>query len=150
MSARAMPDAVFTAAASVITAIIAALITYSLTRRREHEADWRKLKFGQYQELLLAMSGIVEGRSTPEAQARYSDAVNSMSLVSPVPVLRALRDFQDQISCKNTARSQEGHDRCLNALLRAMRADMDPNGAFAAEDFEFRLINAPQPSVGEA
>jgi len=39
-----------------------------LARRREHEADWRKLKLGQYQEFILALSGVVRERATPEAQ----------------------------------------------------------------------------------
>ena len=84
---------VFTALISFVTAIAVTIITYVLTRRREHEADWRKLKFSQYQELLLALSGITEGRSTAEAQARYSDAVNSMALVAPTQVVRALQAF---------------------------------------------------------
>lgn len=134
---------VLTAAGSVGSGIMVAIITYLLTKRREREAEWRKLKFGQYQELLLAMSGIAEGRSTPETQARYADAFNSMSLVAPESVLMALRNYQDEISCRNTTRSLDEHDRLLNALLRAMRADMFPRKTAGARDFEFRLITTP-------
>ena len=71
------------ALASAVTAILAVIVTYILTKRREHEADWRKLKFAQYQEFVLALSGIVDERATSVSQARYSDAVNSMALVAP-------------------------------------------------------------------
>jgi hypothetical protein len=131
------------AAGSIGSGVIVAIITYLLTRQREREAEWRKLKFGQYQELLLAMSGIAEGRSTPETQARYADAFNSMSLVAPRPVLTALRDYQDEISCRNTARSLDEHDRLLNVLIRAMRADIFSEKKAAAREFEFRLITTP-------
>jgi len=138
-----MLTAIIAAAFSVVTAIVVAIITYVLTRRREREADWRKLKFGQYQEYLLALSGIVEGRSTPEAQARYSDAFNSMLLVASAPVLRALQDFQNENRCSNPNRSPEKHDRLLNVLLRAMRADMLPNGARDLEELQVYLITVP-------
>lgn len=143
-----METVAFTVAGSAVTAAVVAVITYLLTKRREHEADWRKLKFGQYQELLAAMSGITEGRSTPEAQARYSDAVNSMSLVASPSVLRALHAFQSEISCQNTKRSLEKHDHLLGALIRAMRSDMLPRGSRDADDIEFRLITTPQEITG--
>jgi Zn-dependent protease with chaperone function len=90
--------AVISLSAAIIVAFVTAVITYLLTRRREHEADWRKLKFGQYQEFVLALSEIVELQSTHEKQVRYANAVNSMSLVAPISVLNALRQFQDEIS----------------------------------------------------
>ena len=55
-------------------------------------------KLAQYQEVVLALSGIVEGRATPEGQRRYTDAANSMALIASPPVLKALRRFQAEIS----------------------------------------------------
>ena len=49
---------------SACAAIGAVIVTYILTKRREHEADWRKFKFFQYQEFVLALPGIVN-RSPP-------------------------------------------------------------------------------------
>lgn len=131
------------AAISGATAILAVVVTYTLTKRREHESDWRKLKFSQYQEFVLALSGIVNERSTPEAQARYSDAVNSMGLIAPMNVLRALSAFQAEISMRNQNRSDERHDELLDPLFREMRADVHPHRPTDDEDYLFKLLGVP-------
>lgn len=137
-----------TAGVSAVSAIIAVIITYVLTKRREHEADWRKLKFGQYQEFVLALSGTVRERATPEAHCRYADAVNSMSLVAPVRVLSALNAFQAEITYINNQRSDERHDELLAALLRAMRADIHPGHLAGDKSFPFRLLSIPPDAQG--
>lgn len=68
---------------------------------------------------------------------------DSMSLVAPASVLQALHNFQGEISCRNTRRSPEEHDRLLNILIRAIRADMRPREERYVGDFEFRLITTP-------
>jgi hypothetical protein len=35
--------------------------SFRLAKKREHEANWRKLKFGQCQEFVLTLSGIAIG-----------------------------------------------------------------------------------------
>mgnify|MGYP003362632213 CR=1 FL=1 len=132
-----------TAIVSTLTAIVVAILTSVLTRRRELEGDWRKLKFAQYQEFILGLSGIVDGRSTPDAQRRYSDAVNSMSLVASSSVLRAMRAFQKEISFANQERSNEAHDRLLNDLFRALRNDIYPRKHERDADFNFGLLGVP-------
>lgn len=134
-----------TAAGSITTAIIVAIVTYALTRRREHEAEWRKLKFSQYQELLLALSGIVEDRATPEAHVRYADACNSLNLAASWRVLRALRDFQAYTRGEREAKNLDAHDRFLSVLVREMRADLFTKGTTDVRDFQFRLITTPPP-----
>jgi hypothetical protein len=131
------------AVASAPVAIIAVVVTNWLARRREHEADWRKLKFAQYQEFVLALSGIVNERSSREGQARYSDAVNSMALIAPMDVLKALTAFQSEISYMNKTRSQESHDRLLDPLFRAMRADIHPRHAREPAEHTFKLLGIP-------
>jgi hypothetical protein len=137
---------IITAGASAVTAIVAVIITYVLTKKREHEADWRRLKFSQYQEFILALSGIVRGRSTSEGHSRYADAVNSMALVAPLKVLSALKAFQKEISYTNNQRSDERHDQLLNVLLRAMREDIQPNRLSSDASFSFRLLAPPPDS----
>jgi hypothetical protein len=132
-----------TAGVSAGSALISVVITYILTRRREHEADWRKLKLGQYQEFILALSGIVSGRATPESHRRYADAVNSMALIAPPGVLKALRKFQLEISYINNNRSDEHHDQLLDVLLREMRRDIEPNPISVGADFSFHLFGLP-------
>ncbi len=82
---------VFSAVLWFAGGLLGAVLTYILTGRKEHAADWRKLKFEQYREFILALSGIVEGRSTDAAQLRYADAANAMMLVAPASVYQALQ-----------------------------------------------------------
>jgi len=145
-----MPDALLTvsltAGISSLTAVVVVIITNALAQKREHEADWRKLKFSQYQEYILALSGIVEGRATPEAHRRYADAFNCMTLAASRSVLSALRAYQAEISYANTSRNREAQDRALNALFRAMRADVHPMLLGGDDEAvpDFMLLNAPE------
>lgn len=136
---------ILTAGISAGAAILAALLTAALTRRREHEGDWRRLKLARYQEFVLALSGVVAGRSSSEAHRRYADAVNSMALVSPRKVLLSLRAFQNEISYMNAGRTDTEHDRTLNELFHAMRDDVWP-GRADDQGFEFRLLGVPPSS----
>jgi hypothetical protein len=131
-----------TTLATGVTAIIAVFVTYILTKKREHAGDWRKLKLEQYQEFVLALSGVVRERPTPDSQRRYADAVNSMMLIAPLAVLKALRAFQDEISYVNNERTQERHDQLLDALFRAMRQDVHPTKP-EETSFDFRLLGLP-------
>jgi hypothetical protein len=131
-----------TAIVTAASAILAVIITYVLSKRREHEGDWRKLKLEQYREFVLAPSGVVRERATPKAQRRYADAVNSMILVAPVAVLTRLQEFQNEISHANQARSDERHDELLSALFRAMRQDVHPS-RLEERSFDFRLLGFP-------
>lgn len=93
---------------------------------------------------VLALSEIVEGQSTHEKQVRYANAVNSMSLVAPISVLSALRQFQDEISYRNKNRSDERHDFVLNILFNALRDDVHPSQFARSDGFKFILL-APPP-----
>jgi hypothetical protein len=134
-----------TAAVSAATTLLAIVITYVLTKRREHEADWRKLKFSQYQELVLALSGIVPERTSQETQSRYADAVNSMALVAPLAVLDALAAFQAEISYSNRHNRavNDRHDELLGVLFRAMRHDIQPSHTSDDSAFPFHLLTIP-------
>lgn len=125
------------------TAILAVIVTAYLTRRREHEADWRKLKLAQYQQFIVTLSGIIEGRSTPDAMRQYTDTANAMLLIAPIPVLKALRAFQGEISYTNPNRTQEAHDRLLNVLLREIRKDIHPSSLDDDPAFSFWFQGLP-------
>jgi hypothetical protein len=140
-----MSTLVVTSVITALTAIIAVFVTYVLTKKREHEGDWRKIKLGQYQEFVLALSGVVRERATPDAQRRYADAVNSMMLIAPRAVLVCLQAFQDEISYVNKGRTDERHDRRLQELIRAMRQDVHPS-KLQDGNFPFRLLGLPPPS----
>ncbi|HKO17365.1 MAG TPA: hypothetical protein VJU82_00610 [Acidobacteriaceae bacterium] len=88
---------------SAATAIVLAVAGFTLTRRRDRELEWRKLKLERYQEYVASLSGIVGRRSTPEGQARYSDAFNGLVLVAPAPLLKTLYAFHAEQRINNPA-----------------------------------------------
>jgi hypothetical protein len=121
-------------------------ITYWLTKRREHETVWRELKLKHYQTYMVALSAVVGDRATLENRARYADAANTLSLVAPPAVLRALYEFQDEISLKSEARDRTRHDVKLTALMKAMRSDAQ--GPLATNEdtkLSFRLFASGPP-----
>lgn len=120
-------------------------MSYLFNKRREREAEWRRLKLDHYKEYVTALSGVVGHRSTDVSQTRYSDAVNLMTLVAPPPVLKALYEFQDEIRISNTTKSAQRHDATLAALLRSIRTDVHPVKP-NDEGIVFRLMDAPPAS----
>jgi hypothetical protein len=93
----ATSPAEFSIAISALTALLVAVVTSVLSRRRESEADWRKLRFEQYQEFVQALSNVVGGRETVDAQRRYADSVNALLLVAPIEIIVKLEKFQKEI-----------------------------------------------------
>jgi hypothetical protein len=87
--------AILTTAASALTARVAIVVTNFFARRREQEADWRKLKLKQYQKLILTFSGIEKSRYTQESVRDFTDAVNAIALVGSPLVLKALKLYLD-------------------------------------------------------
>lgn len=144
-----MMNLLITTGVSAATALIAVVVTNVLTRRREHEADWRKLKLAHYQQFVAALSAITEGRCTSDAMRQYTDAVNAMSLIAPMGVLNALMSFQEETSYKNDKRNAAEHDRLLNLLVRAIRADIQPSHLRDDPEFKFMLLGLP-PEMQQA
>lgn len=134
---------IISAVAALLAAILTATLTAVLTKRRERDADWRKLRLAQYQEYIAALSGIVEGRSSVEAHRRYADAVNSLLLVAPEAVLRARDAFLIRNSVSQAPLPREEHDRLLTVLLRAMRRDVHPR-THVSKSYAF-FLQAPPP-----
>jgi hypothetical protein len=139
-----MNATILVAVISGAAALAVAALSYAFNKRREREADWRKLKLDHYKEYVTALSGVVGERSTAQSQARYSDAVNLMTLVAPPVVLEALYEFQDEIRVSNPNKSQKRHDETLAALLREIRRDVHPIPPHD-DDLVFRLMDAPGP-----
>lgn len=142
-----MEKGVLVALLSGAFAISIPALTYWLTKRREQESVWRELKLKHYQEFVVALSGVVGGRTNSETRARYADAANTLSLVAPPSVLRALYKFQDEISLRGDARDPSRHDAKLTALMREMRADAQGRVAPIDEGtLTFRLIASGPPA----
>lgn len=134
-----------TASVSLMTAILTAFLTSRWSLRREQEADWRRLRLAQYQEFVMALSATVEQRATDEAMIRYTDALNATQLVASEAVMKALHDVVEENSFMNPDRTAEGQQRVLNALVQAMRNDVQPPTK-EGKAISFRLIGPP-PSL---
>jgi hypothetical protein len=123
-----MDSATFTAVVSgavpIVIATVSVGLTYVLTKKREREADWRKVKLELYKDYVNAVAGIVSGRATTESEVRYHDAFNAIGLVASPAVLAAVQAFQAEISSANTARTQASHDQKYTCVMNALRQDL--------------------------
>ena len=132
---------------SATTAVVLAMAGYTLNRRRDRELEWRKLKLERYQEFIASLSGIVGRRSTDEGQARYADAFNSLILVAPAPVLKALQAFNNEQRIDNPGRTAAAYGKLQNELLQQLRRDIHPD--LADQSFEFFLIDSEPAKIEE-
>ncbi len=60
-------------------------------------------------------------------------------LIAPQKVLKALWQFRDATVTKNPNWSLDEHDRCLNQLMLAIRADLGVSPKDDPNTFDFRL-----------
>ena len=134
-----MDTPVLVAVISASASIVVAAVTFLLTKRKEREAEWRKQKLEHYREFLDALSGVVGTDATREGQLRWARACNTIGLVASQKVLLALRQFQDAIAKSNKNSSVEEHDKKLNQMMLAIRADLDISPADDPKSFSFRL-----------
>ena len=136
-------SAMLTTAVSALTALVTIVVTNFFTRRREHEADWRKLKLEQYQRLVVAFSGIEKSRYTPETVRQFTDAVNAIVLIASPPVLRALELYLNANAYNNVARTEAESNKLYNLLIHALRADIQPHNYSDDPELKFALRSLP-------
>jgi hypothetical protein len=135
-----METGIITALVSAASVVAGAGLTYYLTKRREQELEWRKLKLEHYKSFMSALSCVVGSRTNTENQSKYADAVNTLQLVAPEQVLVALYNFQREISRANASKTVISHDAALTRLLRAIRADVHPSLG-REHTINFRLLD---------
>jgi hypothetical protein len=70
-----------------------------------------------------------------------------MALVASLDVIKALENFQKEISYINKARSDERHNYLLDLLLKAMRKDIGPKHVNLGQDFSFHLLGVPPETI---
>ncbi|QLR41628.1 hypothetical protein HV346_02550 [Enterobacter sp. RHBSTW-00994] len=129
---------IVTAVIASSTALTVAVVSYWFTKKREREAELRKERLEHYKELVSSLSDILEGDSNFQGQKRFALACNNLNLIAPVPVIKALQSFQDEIKSSNPSRTLERHDELLSLLLVEMRGDLNisPGGG---SELMFRL-----------
>lgn len=142
-----MEGTVFTAlvsgAVALGTVTLAQALTHFLGRKRDHEADWRKMKLEHYKEYVAALSGTVHHGHDDAVQRRYSDAANSLALVAPTNVLIALYALLEETSSRNQNQTLAKYESLLSNLMRSMREDCHPRPPNDGPGFVFRTINVP-------
>jgi hypothetical protein len=124
------------------TAVSVAALSYVFAKRRDRDAEWRKLKLDHYKEFFAAASGMAGERANATAHRRFSDALNAMALVAPPAVHRALYAYHHEVSVSNPTGTRESHDAALNVLFRAIRRDVHPSPPLD-DGITFSLVGAP-------
>ena len=137
---------IIVAVVSASASILAAALTFYLTKRHELAVQLRHEKLNHYKVLLAAISDLaVDGTNKTDANMRFALAVNTIGLAAPQYVISALMAFHDEVKYTNPCKSDERHDRLLNELLLAIRKDIGLAKGDNAGTFKFHLIGvAPQ------
>jgi hypothetical protein len=125
-----------TALVTIGGAVALAIVTYSLTKKREREADVRKERLAYYKDFVASLSGIVTDEDTPDGQKAFAKACNNLGLIAPQPVILTLQAFQHEIRASNTSPSRERHDQLLSRLLYEMRKDL---GVWPKDNEDFKV-----------
>lgn len=136
-----MDASIWIAIISATAGLITASVTYAITKRREREADWRKLKLEMYREFTLGVAGIAGRDATDENKKRFNTASNALHLIGSKEVVRALHAFRLQISERNTDRSIEAHDLLLSILFWEIRGDLGTQPTREPREFEVNCIH---------
>jgi hypothetical protein len=137
---NAVNAAIVVAIISAAAGLLASALTFSLTKKKEREAEWRKQKLEHYKEMMAALNGVVGSPLSTDAKIRFANAANNIFLVGAPTVLVALRAFLDETATSNKNRSSdECHDRLLTELMFAIRDDLgiEPNKPISG--YTFRL-----------
>ncbi len=129
---------------SLIGIVVSVVTSNVLGKKRDHEADWRKMKLEHYREFIAAHSAAVHSAADIPAKRRYADAVNSLTLVAPPQVLAALYSHQSETSERNSERSLNQVEKTLSNLLRLMRRDCQPKPPLDDSDFIFKTFDIPR------
>ena len=130
---------------SGVIALAVAYVTLRGSIKRDHEADWRKVKLDHYQDFFRALSGTV-GNITFERQEKYADAINRLSLVAPAEIMSKIYDFYDYTSVKNKKLTLDEHDKKLATPISEIRRDVKPAERNNSVAPQYRLIAARQDS----
>jgi hypothetical protein len=128
-------------AISGAVSIAGVVVSYLLSKRKEREADWRKVKLELYKEYINPVAGILEGRMTPVSEMRYHDAFNTIGLVASPHVLATVQAYRAEISPTNTARTQASHDEKYTNMVNALRQDLTGRRWREARALNFYMIS---------
>ncbi len=131
--------AVIVSVISAAAGLIAAAVSFYLTKKKEREADWRKYNYEQYKEFMISISGIVGGDSTPEGNRVFAKACNNLHLIGSKGVIVALHAYQDQIRASNLNHLATIEEALLSKLVWEIRKDIQIPATPEATEFSVHL-----------
>src|SRR5262249_53447236 len=82
-----MDTPVLVAVIAAAAGLFASALTFLLTKSKERESDWRKVRIEQYKELISAMSEAVGPQPPDSARRRLALASNHVGLFASPEVL---------------------------------------------------------------
>lgn len=121
----------------LVVGIAVAVLTYLLTKRKEREADWRKMKLDLCKNFIMALPAQISDFT--DIQPAYVEATNALGLVAPPSVLDAVATFNESFAKQQTKIS----GRTLQTLLRTLRRDIYPNHRHTKENFDLPFFQKP-------
>ncbi|MBV8093298.1 MAG: hypothetical protein JO110_08685 [Acetobacteraceae bacterium] len=134
-------SAIAPVAAACVTAFAtvgAVLITYYLTKKKDRDAEWRKVKTEYYQEFLQALSAWVTTKEQGSG-ARYVNATNMLNLIASARVIKALRAFQKAVRAVRANGKSSIPE--LDSLLMEIRRELHPGRREKGEGLEFPILD---------
>ncbi len=136
-----MDTAIVVALLALAGSIIATPVSSYFSKKREIEVEWQRKKIKHYEELLSAMSDLaIEGRDRAAAKIKFSNAVNTITLIAGQSVINALMAFCDEIKFDNQSKSLEKHNDLLKKLMLEIRKDVGLIKNDEDTSFDFRFI----------
>jgi competence protein ComGF len=138
-----MATEVMVAVITVSGSVLVAAVSYFLTKRQQREAEWRDSKLNHYKVLLSSISDLAVDNQDVEAHQKFALAMNTLALVAPQKVIKAMLAFHDGVKLSSEDRSLERHDQLLADLLLAIREDLGMKPKDDPATFRYHLVGAP-------
>ena len=136
-----MDNSILVAIVTASGSILVAALTFYLTKRHQLKVEWQREKLNHYKVLLSSISDLAEdGIDRGEANKRFILAFNTIALVAPQYVIKALVNYQYETRTSNPNPSLENHDRLLKELLLSIRKDIGLSRKDNPDTFVFHLI----------
>ncbi|MBI4559846.1 MAG: hypothetical protein HY706_19835 [Candidatus Hydrogenedentes bacterium] len=138
-----MEATIVVAIISASASIAVATFSFVFSKWAERRAALQQRKLAHYQELLNAISDLaIDGTDKNRANQRFATAANTIALVAPQYVIKALMQFHDEVKYSNPNKSAEGHDKALKKLLLAIRTSLQLPFQDDPYNFDFHLIGS--------
>ena len=138
-----MDNSILVAIITASGSILVASLTFYFTKRHQLNVEWQHEKLNHYKVLLSAISGLAgDGTDAEDAGKNFALAFNTISLVAPQYVIKALLDYQYETRTSNPNFSIGNHDRLLKELLLSIRKDIGISSKDNPDVFDFHLISS--------